>query len=665
MAYYFFTELDKLNNQNTSGNGEAYGPMSVANGKDRFRVTSTNKVSADAKVIAVCKGTILVQEQTVNGNLLNIILKPFEQPPFEFPKIKYFIYRGVKKSSLISGTGLVAKNTNDLTNSLWTDYVAYNNLSNQNTSTQTPPQELLGLGMNIANAPYKNTDLIDGLFYQTGTAHQLPTVQAGWHIANFDNTVDIGFEIMFESLGFEPTLAIARKADNIIEVNSITGTTQAEFFEHWHDKEDVLNYIDPCAFWGSFYTNNLIVKLSNNTKNKKKGDELYADVLSLYKNKNKCYVDMRNEFNFSLNYFKNYGTGSTNNTTNIKLGIGSNTTQTNYYDSGWPIMIIDNSGFSSTTNHYQEISLQLPCGNGDNPAPLVYLSRAYKTGIKFPETFNLKQKFLPLTVSSNYTPVFKVAVPWISGNLCSSYMKIKHCKRSTTETLPTIIPTQIRRSDYIDSIFRTKMNFDSSLMNLTTKVFEEEIYIDAINTEGFDAVFNLGTNFDASNVTLFASPINFFDLGTQTTRLNLSLSGEKSNNESYLKKLCDDKQAFKLSKTSLELNSGELVILNLESSYNDTNEGFNTPDLKKIKGLMFTSTQWSGIIQAATNVSNYEQKYPVYITISNKSNLQDNDYIDYSVFDITLTGYKINGNNIEIHVFNFTNPVKIYTYGNI
>ena len=69
MAYYFFTELDKLNNQNTSGNGEAYGPMSVANGKDRFRVTSTNKVSADAKVIAVCKGTILVQEQTVNGNL--------------------------------------------------------------------------------------------------------------------------------------------------------------------------------------------------------------------------------------------------------------------------------------------------------------------------------------------------------------------------------------------------------------------------------------------------------------------------------------------------------------------------------------------------------------------------------------------------------------------
>ncbi len=39
MAYYFFTELDKLNDQNTAYNGDAYGPMTAASGKDRFRVT--------------------------------------------------------------------------------------------------------------------------------------------------------------------------------------------------------------------------------------------------------------------------------------------------------------------------------------------------------------------------------------------------------------------------------------------------------------------------------------------------------------------------------------------------------------------------------------------------------------------------------------------------
>ncbi|MDP3929839.1 MAG: hypothetical protein Q8R57_12520, partial [Bacteroidota bacterium] len=405
MAYYFFTEIDKLNDQNAAGNGEAYGPTTAVGGKDRFRVTSTHKVSADAKVIAVCKGTILVQEQDGNSDLLNIILKPFEQPPFEFPKIKYFIYRGVKKSSIVSGTNIVAKTTNTLTDNLWTDYNAFNNLNNQ-----APPMELLGLGMNSAIAPYRNNDSIEVMFTKTVADLQLPVVQAGWHIANFDNTVNIGFEIMFESLGFEPTLEIARKPDHIIEVTTLSSTpTQAEFFEHWHDKESILNYVDPCAFWGSFYSKNLIV-FNNGNKSKKKGNELYSDVLSLFLNKNKCYLDIRNEFNFSLNYFKNYGASATNNTTNIKLGKGSNTINPiDYYINGWPIFINDNTGFSSTSNHYHEISLQLPCGNGDNPAPLVYLSRAYKTGIKFPETFNLKQKFLPLTVSSNYTTVFKMA----------------------------------------------------------------------------------------------------------------------------------------------------------------------------------------------------------------------------------------------------------------
>ena len=658
MAFYFFTELDKLNNQNTSGNGEAYGPISAANSKDRFRVTSTHKVSADAKVIAVCKGTILVQEQTGSSDLVNIILKPFEQPPFEFPKIKYFIYRGVKKSSLISGTGLVAKNTNDLTDSLWTDYNAFNNLSNQ-----APPYQLLGLGINTANSPYRNEDLIDGVFYQTGTDHQLPTVQAGWHIANFDDAVDIGFEIMFESLGFEPTLAIARKADNIIEVNTLTGTSQAEFFDHWHDKEDVLNYIDPCAFWGSFYANNLIVKLSNNTKNKKNGDELYADVLSLYKNKNKCYIDIRNEFNFSLNYFKNYGTNATNNTTNIKLGKGSNTiTPIDYYTNGWPIFIIDNTGFSNTSNHYHEIRLQLPCGNGDNPAPLIYFSRAYKTGLKFPETFNLKQKFLPLTVSSNYTPIFKVAVPWISGNLCSSFMKIKHCKRNTTETLPTIIPTQFRRSDNIDAIFNIKMNFDSNILNLTTKVFEEEIYIDATNTEGFDAAFNLGISFDTNNVTLFANPVNYLNFENNKTRDTLRIVADKTN-DNYLKKLGENIETAELTKTEVNTSEGDVDVIFYQENYIGFSQSFNKAELKHLLGIGFTIAEWNTLITAAINPGNFTIKYPVWISIENKQNLIDEDGNYYTKFDLILKGYKVSGNSVSIVTKNAN--LKQYTNGHI
>ncbi|MDP3929658.1 MAG: hypothetical protein Q8R57_11600 [Bacteroidota bacterium] len=643
MAYYFFTEIDKLNDQNAAGNGEAYGPTAATGGKDRFRITSTHKVSANAKVIAVCKGTILVQEQYGNSDFLNIILKPFEQPPFEFPKIKYFIYRGVKKSSLVAGTNIVAKATNPLTDSLWTDYNAFNNLTNQ-----APPIELLGLGMNSAIEPYRNNDAIEMVFAITFEDHQLPVVQAGWHIANFDNTINIGFEIMFESLGFEPTLEIARKPDHIIEVTTLPSTpTQAVFFEHWHDKEDILNYLDPSAFWGSFYSKNLIV-FNNGDKNKKKADELYTDVLSLYLNTNKCYIDIRNEFNFSLNYFKNYGTNATNNTTEIKLGKGSGMiTDINYYSNGWPILILDNTGFSSTTNKYQELRLQLPCGNGDNPAPLIYISKAYKSGIKFPETFKLNQKFLTLTVYDNYTQVFNIAAPWVNGNLFSSFIRIKHCKRNTSEPLPTLIPTQIRRKDALDVIFTTRMNFDNIVLNFKAKVFDEFIYTDLREDFVFEGVFNLIMAIDSNNVTLLANPIEINSVGAYNrTTFSIAGSPKIGNDEiNYLDEIMGDENGNILKKKALNITNGDINILEINRPYKVLKR-YNEPDMKKIFGLTLTKTQWVTLLSIANDTVNFDKKYPIYISLINKQILEDIDLIKYITSEIALLGYKKISNNI-------------------
>ncbi len=642
MAYYFFTELDKLNNQNTSGNGEAYGPTSAASGKDRFRITSTHKVSMDAEVIAVCKGTILVQEQIGSSDLVNIILKPFQQPPFEFPKIKYFIYRGVKKSSLANGVDIAAKITNDLTNSLWTDYNKFYN----NATDQAPPNELLGLGMNTANAPYRATDLMDGLFCLTGADHQLPTVQAGWRIATFDHTVDIGFEIMFESLCFEPTLELARKADNIIEVTTLTGSpTQAVFFEHWHDKEDILNYIDPCAFWGSFYTKNLTVKLSNNSIDKKKEEALYTDVLSLYKNKNKCYLDIRNEFNFSLNYFKNYGTSATNNTTNIKLGKGSNTiTAIDYYTNGWPILIIDNTGFSSTSNHYQEISLHLPCGNGDNPAPLVYLSRAYKPGVKFPETFNLKQKFLPLTVNSDYTYVFKVAIPWVSGNLYSSFIKVKYCKRFARNESTTISSsgTVIRPKEDYNFLFEFK-NLNSFIdeTDLTTIQFNDEVYF---------GIVNLGFSKDIDNVVLFSTFINKYSNDKKISNSNFDLVYSKSQSKNILKLLSELNPNIKEKEYKIDLTEEpEGIIQNVTNFISNTfNEKFKYKDVNEFRFVSINLIDFADI-ESRIN-SSFIAKYPVYIGVNYLNDGIDLNGLPFNRYELVACGYENDSTNNSVKV---------------
>lgn len=64
----------------------------------QFRVTSIHKALAGASpnAYAVCDGLLLAQE--TGNNLINLILKPTEQPPFAFPKTKFFVYDGGSKS---------------------------------------------------------------------------------------------------------------------------------------------------------------------------------------------------------------------------------------------------------------------------------------------------------------------------------------------------------------------------------------------------------------------------------------------------------------------------------------------------------------------------------------------------------------------------------------
>jgi hypothetical protein len=632
---HFFTEIDNLKNQNTSGNGLTYGPSGSSGGKDLFRVTSTHKTDGDAKAIAICKGIILVQEQTGNSNLVNIVLKPFEQPPFEFPKIKYFIYRGINKSSLVSGS-LVAGSQNalsstnsNLTQSIWIDYRGFNG------STAEPPIALLGLGMDTANSPYKDSDSIDGIFNQINANHQLPVVQAGWHIGDF-GADHVGFEIMFESLGFEPTLEIARKAENVIEVNTLPGSpTQAAFFEHWHDKEEILNYLDPCAFFGSFYAHDLKVKNSNGSESLKKGETIYNDILINFINKNKCYIDIRNEFNFSLNYFKNYGASATNNTTNVSLKKGTSiSVNLNYYDNKWPILILDYTGFSGSVTTHQTLGIKLPCNSGsnndDNPRPMIYLDKAYVPDTKFPDEFLLKDKFLPLNVSNHYTDEFVIGLPCKNSELLSCYSRIKFCKRNNSSSLPSLVNTQIRRTNYLDCIFPISLDYDYSISSFVTKIFNESIYIDMHNSENFDAAFLIAISKDDASVILMAAPYQFND--NEDNSLECSFSAQ------------DEFKSIQIKENYLT----RLINKNCNTLWNNSNQ---------LIGLNFDHNDWNSIINIAQNSSNFIQKFPKYVSVVNKQSVTINN-VSFFSYDIKIIGYKLDSNNIIVS--SFSSNINVY-----
>ncbi|MDP3928137.1 MAG: hypothetical protein Q8R57_03865, partial [Bacteroidota bacterium] len=243
-----------------------------------------------------------------------------------------------------------------------------------------------------------------------------------------------------------------------------------------------------------------------------------------------------------------------------------------------------------------------------------------------------------------------------------SFIKIKHCKRKSTATLPTIIPTQIRRSDNIDAIFNTRMNFDSNTLNLTTKVFEEEIYIDNTNSEGIDATFNLGTSFDASNVTLFASPVNYLNFENNKTRDTLRIVADKTN-DNYLKKLGENTETADLTKTEVNTSEGDVDVIFYQENYIGFSQPFNKAELKHLLGIGFIISEWSALVTTAVNTSNFTTKYPVWITIDNKQNLVDADGNNYTVFDLILKGYKLSGTSVSIVTFNVN--LKQYTNGNI
>lgn len=453
MAFYFFTDIDSLNVQGNIAFGPASNTTINSVDYEQFLVTSKHTAVSDTDAIAVCKGQIFVQEQSTNASLLNIVFNPMDTQPFDFPKIKYFIYKGIRKDSLIAqnNTDIAAKGTSDLVDSIWTSFEQFNN-------TGIPPKTIVGLQPTI-NTLADNTPLED-VFSTMYTDVQFWTVKEGSTLGKFDQSL-MGFEVVLDTLFYKPALELARNTETYIRAKILTASPlQKDFFEHWHDKEAILNFIDPCAFFGGFYNTKLSV-ISGGQISKWFGEDLYNNLIVKFYNKNKCYIDIRNEFNFSLNYFKNYGLSPTNNITNIKIRKGETAAVVteDYYNNDWPIYIIDAGGFSITSANNQLVSLQLPAGNGDNPAPLIYFGKAF-TPYGFPAEFERKEKFRAVAVTGNYCEEIIIAVPWANGNLLCAYIQLKYCKQVSNEVLPIPLSTQIRKMELFDCLFSPAMNFD-------------------------------------------------------------------------------------------------------------------------------------------------------------------------------------------------------------
>lgn len=662
--FYFFTEPDHLNTQNAD---QAYGPVdstdsSYESGKDKFRVTSIHSGSG-MQVIAVCDGMIAAQEDS-DGNL-TLILKPHNQPPFSFPFIEYFLYKGVRKSSLLNGNkvhDVTDTDANDLTKRVAKNWKV------DNGNDLTDSDKVLGLDRVVGltwddngnlNSPievFQDSDPIEHLFNYKAPSITLSTVFAGEEIGKFGNKC--GFEIVLQKLGYAPKIRLTRQFENFIVVPGISSPLDDSnpdnfnYFQHWHLKEAVLSFADPCAFFGAFYPYKLFMKGSGGNENLKK-ENVYNRIIKHFHNKNKVWLDIRNDYGFSMNYFKNFGY-------DIQFSEPDNISNQNEITTNrnlWPITVLtisDVPGIQKKDLH--KTFLGLP--KGDINTPIIFLSKAIVNKQR-----RQKKKFrVPAITKSpidDYLEAFPISFVSLSDGgsivFCSNYYRINLYDNRIVESItPSLRPS---KSYYLNGIFQPnnlKMGLDIGSYKSRFRVFREEGLVNMLKIGGGIYSSYIALYEDADHVTFVAFPSYFVQSGAGVSTMPDAFTNwvDSSNqeSESIWTKIMGVFKSQEFRKQTLEIptlinNIDVAVVRNQPFVFADSFR--KNENLEDYVFISFQKSDYNSLIQLLNSSTAIDPSFPIFLSSSNESHKTDDNGIRYLEVDLVAIGYKQNGTKVQ------------------
>lgn len=93
--YFFISIGNTLSDQEPE---DVFGPDS-SDPANKFTITSRFQLTDPTKAIACQDSLMIVQQSSVNSSLVNVVLKPMGGLKVPFRSVKYYVYRGVLKSS--------------------------------------------------------------------------------------------------------------------------------------------------------------------------------------------------------------------------------------------------------------------------------------------------------------------------------------------------------------------------------------------------------------------------------------------------------------------------------------------------------------------------------------------------------------------------------------
>jgi len=669
--FYFFTDVDLLNLQVID---DAFGPVNGFEAS-KFQLCNKHTATGSPTAYSICSGTVFFQQNTEDSALLNMVLKPYEQLGKGMPNIDYFIYRGIKKDSIIdvAGVEIVASGTNDLSTSIWDSQNKRNESIDKaqdnptGTTSESPPMELLGVNYTpMALAPYTldDTDPISEVFFSTDIEYQLPTVKGGWSLGEFDSA-NFGLDIVFSNIRKDLNAGEIRGNKVVLEVAELTGgEDQSAVFTHWNLKEQILTYLDAAAFFGGFYDGGLLAKKSIDADfTNYSGDNLYLEVLEKYYNKNTVYLDVRNEFNHSFNFNKNYVDELL-----IAFDDVSSLASINYYRDFWPLLMVKTDFPSGNTTDRNFLRIIFP--KGDNDFPRLFINKGTNEG-SFPHNVSFDNQFYNLINDSGSTynlNEIKILTPnFVGGDTApiSNYLRLSYLKslpglghRLTAGT----VPQKTIGIDYLFRLVNLKTKWKEDATKTQIQIYENLFYVDmrVFNKHSFLAKQGVAKT-PVGDTIYFA----FSSQTLETDRENPSgiIMESRESNESAMFRILSENSGGLFSTSTIEVD-GSPIVLEQMSIFYDGEEDSSVRILNpnELVYVRFTSDDMIEINDIISDpVNGFIEDFPIMLGIKiGEAGFDDNYRFSYNRFDFSVDGYYLNTGTNEIEIKEVDTGIRSY-----
>lgn len=470
---HFFINPSLLNTQAAA---DVFGPQ-VGSETEKFNISSKHTVSAVAKLFACQDAMMLVcphidSSNAVSTSLVNIILKPINSLEIPFTSVKYYIYRGVDRDSLIynvtganypQGVGIqpdAPATRTQFISKFWKNWNAFKTNTNQLALPDPTPQSF---GFDTAAA---GSVLIESLYnsaQSNNTAindNQAIRVSEGDWIGNLQTGVSFEFEIITDTDHLTIDLDYVKKHKQIIDATGMQNYEQATTLAPIVKRDTVLNYIDPAAFFGMFYSTGVHINTAydtstfRNTTVLKQTSALVSDVINKFLNADAVYLDIRSEKGYSYFFHKNYLLSNT--VLELKSETQTSFNALNFTTLFWPLINLNTpTGSLVAITDGDRIELKLLVL--DNTKPLVFVQNPKLLGSANVNVFINEADLVDINsagVVQALTKIIRLEVPHVVNGAIKTnvahHIKLQYFRQEHASVPAASV---FKSANYLDSLY--------------------------------------------------------------------------------------------------------------------------------------------------------------------------------------------------------------------